>query len=61
MIKAVVQAKYGSKRIYFAKKEHREIWENMTKKKTISMVEVKGLRQLGLDIDVVDPLDMIEE
>jgi len=67
MIKAVVQAKYGNKRIYFARKDHREIWEKMTGtesrpgKKTISMSEIEGLKQLGLEIEVINPLDIIEE
>ena len=67
MIKAIVQSKYGTERIYFAQKEHREIWEDITStdsrkgKKTISMKEINGLKKLGLDIDVVNPLDMIEQ
>lgn len=67
VVKAVVQNVYGKELIYFVNKKHREAWKQLTQTKskegrsTIKKSEVESLRQFGIEIEVFDPAQMIEE
>lgn len=64
-IKAIVKHQYGKDRIYVANKEQREAIKLLTNTTTLvknkTVDHIKGLEKLGHTVEVIDPLQDIEE